>query len=71
MFALSNSMRPIALLLLVALLIAVVVALAAGSRQPLPPPFGLARNGDIVTSREGDIYLIDRSDVAVARHRGR
>jgi Tol biopolymer transport system component len=57
-FALSNSIRPIALLLLVALLIA-VVALAAGSRKPLPPPFGPARNGDIVTSREGDLYLID------------
>jgi Tol biopolymer transport system component len=61
MFAVTSSMRPIALLLLVALLIAVVVALAAGARKPLPAPFGLARNGDIVTSRDGDIYLIDRA----------
>jgi len=61
MFALSNSMRPLALLLLVAMLIAVVVALAAGSRKPLPTPFGPARNGDLVTSRDGDIYLIDRT----------
>ena len=34
MFAVTNSMRPIALLLLVALLVAVVVALAAGSQSP-------------------------------------
>src|SRR4029450_3159948 len=61
MFALTNSMRPIALLLLIALLIAVVVALAAGARKPLPAPFGPARNGDLVTSRDGDIYLIDRA----------
>ena len=52
-------------------LIAVVVTLAAGARRPLPPPFGLARNGDIVTSREGDLYLIDSSDIAVACHRRR
>ncbi len=55
MFALRTSMRPIALLLLVALLIAVVVAVAAGSRRPLPAPFGMARNGQIVTSQDGDI----------------
>jgi Tol biopolymer transport system component len=61
MFALTNSMRPIALLLLIALLIAVVVALAAGARKPLPAPFGPARNGDLVTSRDGDIYLIDKA----------
>ena len=61
LFALPTSMRPIALLLLVALLIAVVVALAAGTRRQLPAPFGLARNGDLVTSRDGDIYLIDRA----------
>ena len=61
MFSLSGSLRPIGLLLLVALLIAVVVAVAAGSRRPLPAPFGLARNGDIVISRGGDIYLTDRA----------
>jgi Tol biopolymer transport system component len=61
MFSVTNSLRPIALLLLIALLIAVLVALAAGARKPVPAPFGLARNGDIVTSRDGDIYLIDRA----------
>ena len=61
MFAVSNSMRPIALLLLLALLIAVVVAFAAGTRRQLPAPFGVARNGDLVTSRDGDLYLIDRA----------
>ena len=40
MFPLSTSVRPIAVLLLVALLIAVVIALAVGSYRPLPAPFG-------------------------------
>jgi Tol biopolymer transport system component len=51
-------------LLLVAALVLLVLAiaiLAAGSQRRLPPPFGLARNGDLVTSRDGDIYLIDRA----------
>jgi Tol biopolymer transport system component len=51
-------------LLLVAALVLLVLAiaiLAAGSQQRLPPPFGLARNGDLATSRDGDIYLIDRT----------
>lgn len=52
--------RQLALLLLIALLIAAFVALAVGSRQSrLPDPFGLARNGTFVTSRDGDIYLMD------------
>ena len=59
MFGRSASLRPIGLLLFVALLIAVVVALAVGSYRPLPAPFGLARNGSVVTSRDGDIYLLD------------
>ncbi len=35
------------------------VALWAGSRQRLPAPFGLARNGAIVSSHDGDIYGVD------------
>jgi WD40 repeat protein len=35
---------------------------AIGSQQPrLPAPFGLARNGELVTSRDGDIYMVDPS----------
>jgi Tol biopolymer transport system component len=59
-FTRPTPVRQFALLLLIALLIAALVALAVGSRQPrLPEPFGLARNGTFVTSRDGDIYLID------------
>ena len=57
--------RPGRLLLLAALIIALLAAaiLAAGSRPRLPEPFGLARNGDFVTSRDGDLYLIDPSSM--------
>ncbi len=42
------------------ILAAALAVLAVGSRQPhLPEPFGLARNGDIVTSRDGDLFLMD------------
>jgi Tol biopolymer transport system component len=48
------------LLLVLALLLALAVAiLAVGSRPRLPEPFGLARNGAVVTSSDGDIYSID------------
>jgi Tol biopolymer transport system component len=53
---------PTARLLAVAgliLLILAIAILAAGSRQRLPDPFGLARNGAFVTSRDGDIFLLD------------
>ena len=71
MFGRPASLRPIGLLLLVALLIAVVVALAVGSYRPLPAPFGLARNGaDRDEPRRR--HLSDRSgNVAVARPRSR
>jgi len=59
LFARSASLRPIGLLLLIGLLVAVVVALAAGSRRPLPAPFGVARNGAMATSRDGRLYLFD------------
>jgi hypothetical protein len=45
-------------LLLLALVVAAVIA--AGSReQRLPPPFGLARNGTIVTAFGGQVYTLD------------
>jgi dipeptidyl aminopeptidase/acylaminoacyl peptidase len=50
-------------LVLVAALIVVLVALlvfAVGSRQQrLPPPFGPARNGIMLSSADGDIFAID------------
>jgi len=60
--------RPVTLprqgrLLLVAALLIVLAALAivavGSQRSRLPEPFGLARNGAVVTSRDGDIFLID------------
>jgi hypothetical protein len=43
--------------LLIALLAAAI--LIVGTRRQVPPPFGLARNGAIVTSHDGDIYNVD------------
>jgi len=49
-----------AVLLLVLILISVIGLLVVGSRQPLPPPFGLAANGRVaVATPEGDIATID------------
>jgi Tol biopolymer transport system component len=60
LFAVPRPGRVLLVAALIVLLLAVAL-LAAGSRQRLPEPFGLARNGDLVTSRDGDIYLIDRT----------
>ena len=52
--------RPVALvaLLIVALIVGAIVI--SGSRQPkLPPPFGLAANGTIAYSTNGDILVAD------------
>jgi WD40-like Beta Propeller Repeat len=51
--------RGIALLIVLALLIAAVVAVGIGSRRPLPAPFGLAQNGAVVTSANGDIFALE------------
>ncbi len=56
-------------LLLVAALIVLALAVAilsAGSRQRLPEPFGLARNGLFVSSRDGDIYTLDPTSTETA-----
>lgn len=50
------------LVLVAALVIALLglLVFAIGSRQQrLPPPFGPARNGTFVSSRDGDLYTID------------
>ena len=44
------------------IILAALAIIAVGSRQSrLPEPFGLARNGMIVTSRNGDLYLTDQA----------
>jgi Tol biopolymer transport system component len=49
----------IALLLVIGLLVAAFVAIAVGTHRSVPAPYGLARNGAIVASHDGDIYAID------------
>src|SRR5450432_2834818 len=46
-------------LAVLALLLALVATLVAGSRPSLPPPFGLARNGLVAYARGGDILTVD------------
>jgi Tol biopolymer transport system component len=46
-------------LLLIALLLAALVALFAGTQRPLPAPFGPARNGVVAYESGGDIYTAD------------
>ena len=74
-FARPTPVRQLALLLLIGLLIAALVAFAVGSRRSTLAPYGLARNGDVVASRDGDIYAIDAATSAESligrRHRVR
>jgi hypothetical protein len=51
--------RLITVLVVIALVIAALVAVIAGSHRRLPPPFGLARNGALVASTNGDLFAVD------------
>jgi Tol biopolymer transport system component len=51
--------RQLGVLALIALLLAVALAIYAGSQRHVPPPFGPARNGLIPYASNGDIYLGD------------
>ena len=44
---------------LILLLLALAIVAIGSRQQRLPEPFGLARNGIFVTSRDGDIYTVD------------
>ena len=48
--------RQLGVLALLALLIAAVLAFYVGSQRRVPPPFGPARNGQIVYGQDGDIF---------------
>lgn len=53
-------MRQLGVLALIAVLLAAALAVYVGSQQAkLPPPFGVARNGLIAYSAEGDIFTSD------------
>ncbi len=52
--------RSIAVLALLAIVVATTLAIYVGTQQQrLPAPFGIAANGDIAVSIDGDIHLID------------
>ena len=51
--------RQLGVLALLAILIAAMLAAYVGSRQRLPPPFGVAANGVVVYSKDGDILVRD------------
>ena len=58
-FARQLPWRSIAVLALLLLLLAAGLVWVAGSRHPLPPPFGLAHNGLVVYGKGGDIFTSD------------
>ncbi len=58
-FARQVPWRPIAVLALILLLVAASLAFVIGSQQPVPAPFGLARNGLVAYAKDGDIYAAD------------
>jgi hypothetical protein len=49
--------RQLGILALLAILIAAMLAAYVGSQQRLPPPFGVAANGVVVYSKDGDIFV--------------
>jgi TolB protein len=58
----TPSLRPILAIVMVALLTLALVAAAlfiGSQRRPLPPPFGPARNGAVVYSENGDLFIAD------------
>jgi dipeptidyl aminopeptidase/acylaminoacyl peptidase len=58
LFSIPPAARLLAVVGLILLVLAVAI-LAAGSRQRLPEPFGLARNGSAIATMDGDIYAFD------------
>ena len=59
-FTVPAGARVIAVAALLLLILAIAI-FAAGSRQRLPEPFGIARNGIFLTSSDGDIFRVDPS----------
>jgi hypothetical protein len=53
------NLRAMAALALLALLIAAIAVYALGTQRRLPPPFGPARNGELLSSADGDIFAVD------------
>ena len=51
--------RAITAFVVVGILIAALIAISVASRQRLPAPYGLARNGQLLVSGDGDIFSVD------------
>ena len=58
--------RAIGVLALIGLLLAATAAVYVGSQPRIPPPFGLAANGQVVFTQDGDVFVRDRIDGAHA-----
>ena len=58
LFTLPSGARLIAVATLLLLILAVAI-FAVGSQQRLPQPFGIARNGIVLTSQDGNLFRVD------------
>ena len=59
LFNAPSAGRLLAVAMLVLLALAIALFAIGSQRQRLPEPFGLARNGSFLETRDGDIYAID------------
>jgi Tol biopolymer transport system component len=59
LFNVPSAGRLLAVAMLVLLALAIALFAIGSQRQRLPEPFGLARNGSFLETRDGDIYAID------------
>jgi Tol biopolymer transport system component len=59
--------RTIGILALLGVLLATALAVGLGSQRQLAPPYGLASNGDVAYSYNGDIYLGDPANPNASR----
>ena len=51
--------RTLGVMLLILILAAAALLVAIGSPRRVPPPFGPAANGSLISSRNGDLYALD------------
>jgi Tol biopolymer transport system component len=51
--------RAFSVLVVLAALLAALLAYAVATQRALPPPYGLARNGELLASGDGDIFRVD------------
>ncbi len=59
LFTVPRAGRLVMVAALILLVLAIAILAVGSYQQRLPEPFGLARNGQFVTSRDGELYLLD------------